>query len=150
MPTTVLEELQRIYKRDGVLKPEAVVEEARPEHSPLHDRFEWDDSIAAERYRREQAGDLIRKVHVDVRTSKGATESVRAFVNLQSPGAEATDPSVDSLAGYFSLEDVIQDSERRELLVLRMKKDFQLFKKRYDVIADLVNEEIRLHLDETA
>jgi len=49
-------------KRSGILTPSAVVDEARPEDSPLHAAFEWDDSIAAEKYRLEQARRLLRQV----------------------------------------------------------------------------------------
>ena len=47
-------------KNDGLLKPEDVVEAARPANSPLHTRFTWDDSAAAHQFRLEQARTLIR------------------------------------------------------------------------------------------
>lgn len=34
--------------------------DARPESSPLHPAFEWDDTAAAERYRESQAGYIMR------------------------------------------------------------------------------------------
>lgn len=49
------------------LRPQHVVDAARPAESPLHAHFEWRDDIAAERYRIEQAKGLIR-VHVTVST----------------------------------------------------------------------------------
>ena len=57
-------ELQRIEQKYGYLTPEFVVDEARPEGSPIHSRFEWDDSVAGEAYRRGQARQLIRIVVV--------------------------------------------------------------------------------------
>lgn len=57
---TQLEALRLIDERDNGLKPKAVVDAARPENSPLHGAFCWDDTEAAERYRIIQAQDLIR------------------------------------------------------------------------------------------
>ena len=50
----IAQELERIARSapDGVLTPSAVVESARDEGSPLHDKFEWDDGVAAEAWRR--------------------------------------------------------------------------------------------------
>jgi hypothetical protein len=57
-------ELGRIYEAHGVLQPATVVEEARPEDSPLHPCFEWRDSVAAERHREWQARQIIRTVEI--------------------------------------------------------------------------------------
>lgn len=40
--------LEDLRRRDGLLQPAAVVEDARDESSPLHPLFEWDDRKAAE------------------------------------------------------------------------------------------------------
>lgn len=61
------EELNRIQNRDGGVTAKAVVDEARPEASPLHRYFEWDDSVASEKYREIQGGRVIRNIRV-VRT----------------------------------------------------------------------------------
>lgn len=66
----ILERLQSLEGDDGRITPEAVVEDARDPESPLHDEFEWDDSVAAEKYRLEQARRLLRvryTQHVDER-----------------------------------------------------------------------------------
>ncbi len=52
-------ELERIYAERGTLTPEAILESARDEGHALHRYFEWDDSVAAEKYRRAQASSLI-------------------------------------------------------------------------------------------
>ena len=62
---TQLEVLKKLAERDGgLLRPKAVVDEARDEASPLHPAFEWDDSIASEKYRLEQAQRLIRSFRI--------------------------------------------------------------------------------------
>ena len=57
-------ELDRIRRRDGTIKPAAVVAEARPEEAPLHPAFEWRDPVAAEQWREHQASKLIKVVRV--------------------------------------------------------------------------------------
>lgn len=62
---TQLEALKKIAERDGgLLRPQAVVDEARSPRSPLHKCFTWDDGEAARLYRLDQAQHLIRKFHV--------------------------------------------------------------------------------------
>jgi hypothetical protein len=54
----VLEEL----RIKGNVSPESLVDAARPANSPIHHLFEWDDAVAGERYRLEQARLYIAKV----------------------------------------------------------------------------------------
>lgn len=51
---------------EALLTPETVVEAARNPRSPLHSQFEWDDGVAGEAYRIQQARALIKRVRVDV------------------------------------------------------------------------------------
>ena len=60
-----------------------VVASARPEQSPLHDVFEWDDATAAEEYRLEQARGLVRSVCVVVTGDDGVETRHHLFVNLR-------------------------------------------------------------------
>jgi len=62
--TVAANELERIRNREGKLKPAVVVNEARPARSPLHSAFEWDDYVAAEEHRRDQARYMVRALEV--------------------------------------------------------------------------------------
>lgn len=101
------EELQRIYDRDGVLDPEAIVEEIEkdPDH-PLRDRFEWDDREAAHRYRVEQCRGLIRsvKIVVTTHTPAGPVEMRVGRWQPQAPGS--IDPERASARGYVPISSV--------------------------------------------
>lgn len=63
-----------------------VVDDARPEDSPLHSQFDWDDAVAGECWREQQARGLIRAV-VTVPQHEGET-SVRAFVVVSEVGKQ--------------------------------------------------------------
>lgn len=81
---TQLEALKAIAARDGGrLLPEAVVEEARDEKSPLHGAFCWDDTKAAHLYRLDQAQRLIRKFHVTIKDA-GEAIKVPVFIGVSS------------------------------------------------------------------
>lgn len=63
---TAAEELNRIREEAGQLTTEAVIEAARPDDAPLHNAFEWDDSVAAEEYRKAQARKLLKGIVIVV------------------------------------------------------------------------------------
>lgn len=76
--------VQAIYATNGTVTPEAVVEEARPSGAPLHSAFEWDDAVAAETHRQEQARKLLGKLVVSYRRPDGSmTAPTRFLVKLQ-------------------------------------------------------------------
>lgn len=76
------EEIAKIQKeKGGNFRPSDVVEAARPADNPLHDYFDWNDKAAAERWRINQAGCLIRHLEVTVITD-GVEQKVRAFLNV--------------------------------------------------------------------
>ena len=91
----VREALEQIrFENEGRLTPDDVVETAADRSHPLHDFFEWDDSIAGQQHRLWQARALIRSVKVII-----AEKSVPAFVNVK----------VDSLQYYQRAEIVSQN-----------------------------------------
>lgn len=52
-------ELKRIIDNHGTVTTDLLLEEARSPTHPLHKYFEWDDSVAAEKYRQQQALSMI-------------------------------------------------------------------------------------------
>ena len=71
-------ELQSVRERRGELTPAIVVEEAKSDDSPLHDRFEWDDTEAARKHREHQARYLMNRIEVVVEV-RGERRETRAF-----------------------------------------------------------------------
>ena len=60
------EYIRKLESRAGKLTPQKVLDAAMPENSPLHEFFEWDDTVAAESYRMDQARELIRRVRIEI------------------------------------------------------------------------------------
>lgn len=53
---------QKVYEEigDTSITPEELLEKARKKRSELHKCFEWDDSVAAEKFRLQQARQIIQ------------------------------------------------------------------------------------------
>jgi hypothetical protein len=81
--------IKKLESRSGKLTPLQVLEAARPEESPLHDFFEWDDSAAAEAYRIDQARELIRRVRIEVTYEETTIRTVQ-YVRDNTRKAEET------------------------------------------------------------
>lgn len=123
------EEIDKIREEvGGRLTPEAVIERARNKKHPLHNAFDWDDSIAAAKWRLDQAGNMIRAVVtvVDGKKDKGP---VRAFVSVvQSEGEE---PS------YTTIGIAMSDDEMRRQVLGRALREAKQWKRRYEDYAEL-------------
>lgn len=75
---TIGHELSEIAEsRGGTITPAAVLEYARNPDTRLHRRFEWDDSVASEKFRLLQAAKIIR---VNVTYIEG--KKTRQYVSL--------------------------------------------------------------------
>lgn len=74
----VISELNDIQSREGEVTPEAIVKEARKTHSELHNYFEWNNTKAADKYRLQQAAELIQRIEVKV-IKDGEAKTIRAF-----------------------------------------------------------------------
>ena len=95
---TAGEELERISKEHGEVTPPLVVDEARPEESPIHEIFEWDDYVAAEHHREHQARSLIRSI--EVVKPEGNTEPV--FIHIHSEQAYLPTKTVVNDVDFFA------------------------------------------------
>lgn len=110
---------------DGELMPKSVVEAARNPKSPLHKHFEWDNEVAAEAHRLDQARRLIRCIRVeDEEASEGHAP---AFVSITDKGR----------VSYRTTSEV-RNSEHLQMLVLAAaERDLEAFEKRYRDLQDV-------------
>ena len=101
-------ELLRIREERGKLTPAIVLAEATDPEHPLHDKFEWDDSVAAEKYRLAQAAQLLRVTFRQTAES-GEVANLRHFWVIK--GTEK-----DSESQYVPIEEVIVDPISRNIM----------------------------------
>lgn len=65
MNTEILQsEIQKIYDDNGEVTPSLVLKKAKLKRNPMHDLFEWDDTVAGHEYRLYQSRNYIRQVKV--------------------------------------------------------------------------------------
>jgi hypothetical protein len=131
----LMAELQKIADaHDGALAPRNVVEAARDPDHPLHSRFEWDDSAAAEKYRLAQAEGLIRKVklHIIRAAARGGP------VHLTITPAYASRPSQrHSEGGYEPITDIMADPDKRAELVRSVARELGAIRRKYAQLVEL-------------
>lgn len=65
------------------ISPVAIVDEARPDDSPIHPLFEWDDTEAAEAWRVHQARNALNSIRIVVLAGSDDEKEVYANISIQ-------------------------------------------------------------------
>lgn len=122
MISEVRDALTNIYETHGELTPELVVTEASSHDHPLHDRFDWNDTTAGQKYREVQAAKLIRSVRVEFRAADGEPMQTRQFVAPRL----ASEPH-----RYMPVGVAMADDFTRQLVLRQFERDVSDLKRRY-------------------
>ena len=147
------ETCDRLANSDGGLTPQRMVDDARPEDSPMHEEFEWDDRIAGEKYRIEQARAVIRHIVVvrsdiqterelklvldnsdEVETVRSSEDEIGSKEDVQDRGFVSTG---ERLTKYVSLESALTNKEWRKNLLAAAMRDLQAFRLKYYRLSEL-------------
>ena len=125
--------IQGYYKADaqkvaeeigfGKFTPMEVLEKAKDETTELHKCFEWNDSIAAEKYRLEQAKNIIRMLVYEKETKE--QQVVRYYAKTETK-------SVYQPTKQF----LVQEDEYQGLL-RRALAELEAFKNKYHTLTEL-------------
>lgn len=113
-------------EKKNQLTAQDVVNDARSTESPTHDYFEWDDSIAAEKHRLEQARCLIRSIDIIV-TYQGEERPIRAIVCVEHSGKEA----------YTPIQVVAKNADLRQQVVEKALNEIISWQRRYEDYKEL-------------
>lgn len=106
--------------------PENVLEKARNKGTELHKCFEWNDSIASEKYRLIQARDVIR--HFVIVTPEKENEEPTKIRTYQISSTSTV---------YKPTRMFLQEPDEYKTLLKRAKEELQAFKRRYKMLAEL-------------
>lgn len=122
------EHFEQLEKQQGCITPKIVLESARSENSVIHECFEWNDGVAAEKYRESQAGLLIRNLTVKIITpEKEQSEPVRAYVNIRQTDASE----------FISVRNVLKDEDLTRKMLEQAKAELNAFAKKYSALQEL-------------
>lgn len=127
-------------RHEGRLDPEIVVQEAANSDSPLHSRFEWDDTEAARKYRNVQAGVLIRQIKITVIRQEPETKELtltttREFQSL--PSKRSKKGSKESDGSYERVAAIMGDPDKRAEMLATALRELASYRKRYADLTEL-------------
>lgn len=108
----------------GILWVDDVLNAAQDPACILHKHFQWDDSKAAESFRRMQARQLIQKCTVTI--EKAPDVPIRAFVSMVS--------DQHSGGGYRIMADVLSNDALRQELIHDMTVSLNKWKKQISLL----------------
>ena len=116
------------------ITPKAILDFARDENSELHKCFEWDNDLAAEKYRTIQAGNVIRMLYIEPksedaptvrvlsRTSDTVYQPTRTFLKNQSEYEDLLKRALSELESfrlkYKTLSELEQVFEQIDLITV--------------------------------
>ena len=110
----------------GIASTKHILIAASDPQSPLHRYFEWDNTLAAEQWRLEQARNLAQSIEV-VFTDRPDILPTRAYVSIENAGER----------GYMEISDVMQNTELREQLLNQAMNDAEHFHNKYNNLVEL-------------
>lgn len=117
--------LTQMAKRNGgILKVDDVLEEAKNVNSVLHQYFEWDDSEAAEHYRRQQARALIQRCRIQLVETEPV--KIRAFVSLPTDREQG--------GGYRLTTEVMGDEYLKDEMLRDIRMTIQRWTKKLNLL----------------
>lgn len=124
------EELEKISAlNDGKLHPGDVIEAAREESSRLHRFFEWNNALAAEKFRENQARLMIRNVYI-VNEASPQKELIRSWLNINA-----------GIGGhsYRSTSEVINNRHLQLAVLQQAERDLLAWETRYRDLEQICN-----------
>lgn len=135
---TVGNVITEIEEKNGVVTKELFLEASRPEDSPTHDIFEWDDKVAGELYRLSISNKVIIQLKVEIETGEDQKEKayVPAFINIK---------SANEGAEYKNIVDALSEQETRELILKRLRREVEALierNKHIDELADILQDAV--------
>lgn len=113
----------------GSAKPRDIVEAARPEGSRLHSCFEWDDAVAAEAHREDQARYLVRSVVTVASEDVEGPQVIRAFVSIK-------DTETDERS-YVTTSDAMEDEEIRNAVLEEVFRQLEALQEKFKDYSEL-------------
>lgn len=129
MTSSLRDQLLAVREEYGKLTPRVVVDVARDPEHPLHSRFEWDDAIAGEKYRQQQAHELIQTLKVGYSKPDGQRKDIRAFHAIRR----------DDEFVYEPVETIADDPITKQILLRDMERDWKTLRKRYEHMREFLD-----------
>lgn len=131
-------------EQQNKLSAENLVNVSRSQDAPLHDEFEWNDAVAGEEWRKEQARHIIAHI---VRVEKTDDDEkpkdvpIRAFFKI-----------VPTENTYTSTDIIVKRQDTRQLLLHQAMAELKAFRRKYAALTVLVKliESVESEIQQTS
>lgn len=132
--------LERLEAQNGYVDKVSFLEVSRPVDSATHDLFEWDDSVAAEKYRLGQSSSIIRDLSIEViecppteRQIQFNTEEVEkppVTGQIRSAYVNCGDSRLSSVR-YTNIGRAMSDEDKRNNVLKHALEELRIFQRKY-------------------
>ena len=129
-----LELIRLREEANGSLKTEEIVKEAREEDSPLHDFFQWDDSIAGELYRRSQARKLTAGIY-EVIIEGEEEKLIPLFYNVIIETRKKDEMQTEQ--GYVFNVEIVENKDYYEQQLEKAVREIKHWQEKYSMLKEL-------------
>lgn len=128
------EEIENMPRTNGALESQTYVDYARNNpDSEAYKTLEWDDSIAAENWRKEQARAIIRAVRYrDISDHSQATD-----VNETIPVVVRPYYNLERGKGYEDINVILADADKHKKLLNNAREDMIRYREKYFMLEEL-------------
>ncbi len=126
--------VEHLEEENGKVTKEDFLDVSRPEDSPTHELFEWDDNKAAEAYRLDQSRHIINALRVVYTNKEDVETKVPAFIRTSPPKANPV---------YENIHSALQNEGKREIILNRLRGELDAFiirNQHIEELADLLAE----------
>lgn len=115
---------QKVYEEigDSSITPEEVIEKAKDKKSELHKCFEWDDKVAGQKFRLQQARQVLNNlVFIPVEKEE---QPIRIF-------------SYTPETGYKPTVQMVVNFDEYQNLLAQAKRELLAFERKYSTLSEL-------------
>lgn len=102
-----------------------IVNAGRDPNSELHKCFEWDDNIAAEKYRIEQARDIVHHLVIEEKDVPQDRPEIRMFYKPRGS------------MGYRETKKIVRNEDEYARLLAQAYAELRVFKAKYSMLTEL-------------
>ena len=118
-----IRDLQRSLGKETITARE-LLDASRDENAPLHSCFEWDDTVAAELYRTEQARRIIHSIEVRIIKDDKPPLKTRFMLNIQPIGSREK-------GEFVAVNIAMRNENYRERILNNALSELRSFQRKY-------------------
>lgn len=132
VPAQIVGETLNKIAETGSVTSQALLDVSRPISAPTHNLFEWDDTIAAERYRLQQATVAINAIEIEIVDGSNTKVPQVAFINV-------TKKAPKRAGSFVPIDIALSNSNMRETILANALSELKSFSRKYQNLKELAD-----------